>query len=217
MDERPTTLATRFGWFALGHFLISIVLTALFVCVIGPLAAVVMDGAPEWTASALLAGMTTLALGAYFLAGAYTASALLAGMTTLALGAYFLAGAYTASARRWTAPAKDAERFLAILLPTLVAWAWEGAAIAGMAGDFPLLQALAGMLLYSALFLASPSVLFLFFCIGVLHVGMWLDDPGFWMMAALAGALPPLLFALGSFWQAGRRPTPPEALQEPER
>ena len=86
MDERPTTLATRFGWFALGHFLISIVLTALFVCVIGPLAAVVMDGAPEWTASALLAGMTTLALGAYF-----------------------LAGAYTASARRWTAPAKDAE------------------------------------------------------------------------------------------------------------
>ena len=134
MDERPTTLAARFGWFALGHFLISIVLTALFVCVIGPLAAVVMDGAPEWTASALLAGMTTLALGAYF-----------------------LAGAYTASARRWTAPAKDAERFLAILLPTLVAWAWEGAAIAGMAGDFPLLQALAGMLLYSALFLASPD------------------------------------------------------------
>lgn len=194
MDERPTTLAARFGWFALGHFLISIVLTALFVCVIGPLAAVVMDGAPEWTASALLAGMTTLALGAYF-----------------------LAEAYTASARRWTAPAKDAERFLAILLPTLVAWAWEGAAIAGMAGDFPLLQALAGMLLYSALFLASPSVLFLFFCMGVLHVGMWLDDPGFWMMAALAGALPPLLFALGSFWQAGRRPTPPEALQEPER
>ena len=57
MDERPTTLATRFGWFALGHFLISIVLTALFVCVIGPLAAVVMDGAPEWTASALLAGL----------------------------------------------------------------------------------------------------------------------------------------------------------------
>ena len=46
------------------------------------------------------------------------------------------------------------------------------------------------------------TVLFLFFCMGVLHVGMWLDDPGFWMMAALAGALPPLLFALGSFWQA---------------
>ena len=191
MERKPTSLAARFGWFALGHFLISITLCALFVCVLGPVAAVVI--APEWAAAALLAGMTTLALGAYF-----------------------IAGAYTAHSRRWTAPAGGRERALAVLLPALAAWAWEGTAIAGMASDgSPGLQALAGFLLYAALFLAAPSVLFLFFCVGILNVGLWLDEPGFWVMAFLAGFLPPLLFALGSFWRAGRGPLPSEAPGEP--
>lgn len=184
MECKPTTLAARFGWFALGHFLISILLCALFVCIVGPVAAVVLDEHSGWAAPALLGGMTTLALGAYF-----------------------AAGAYTASARRWTAPSKGSERLLAVLLPALVAWAWEGVAIAGMASHGSSgLQALAGMLLYAALFLATPSVLFLFFCAGVLHVGLWLDEPGFWIMAVLSGLLPPLLFALGSFWRAGQSP-----------
>lgn len=188
MERKPTTLAARFGWFALGHCLISVVVSALFVCAVGPVAAVALDGRSEWAASALLGGMTTLALGAYF-----------------------IAGAYTASSRRWTPPAGGIERFLAVLLPALAAWAWEGTAIAGMASDgSPGLQALAGFLLYAALFLAAPSVLFLFFCVGILNVGLWLDEPGFWVMAFLAGFLPPLLFALGSFWQAGRGPLPSE-------
>ena len=193
MERKPTSLAARFGWFALGHFLISIILCALFVCIVGPVAAVMLDEHSGWAAPALLGGMTALALGAYF-----------------------IAGACTASSRRWTAPSGGMERLLAVLLPALAAWAWEGTAIAGMASDgSPGLQALAGFLLYTALFLAAPSVLFIFFCVGVLNVGLWLDEPGFWVMAFLAGFLPPLLFALGSFWRAGRGPLPSEAPGEP--
>lgn len=180
---KHTTTAARFGWFALSHFLISITTCAVFFFGAAPLS---LLWSYDWS-TALVPAVWT-------------------GMTVLALGSYFAVGAYIASTRRWSRPSCARERILAVLLPTLVAWCWEGIAIAGMSGDAAApLSALAGFLLYAALSLATPSVVFIFFSFSCLHVGPWLDDWRFWVTAALAGLLPPLLFAAGSFWQSRRK------------
>ncbi len=180
---KHTTIAARFGWFALGHVLISI--TTCAVCFFG---------------AAPLSLLWTFDWSACLVPVVWT------GVTVLALGSYFAAGAYIAAAHGWSRPSCAREYILAVLLPALVAWCWEGAAIAGMSGQsFSALSALAGFLLYAALFLATPSVIFIFFSFAYLNTGLWLDDWGFWATAILAGFLPPLLFAAGSFWQSGRK------------
>lgn len=176
MDEpKRTTQAARFGWFAAGHFLWS-----LCVCSVA------------WLLLAALAGCDVFPL------------ALWSGLTVFVIGAYFPIGAWVAARRRWNRPASRRESVLAVLLPTLAAWTWEGVAIAGMfyGEAFPALVFLSGMLLYASLALATPSVIFIFFCFTCFNV--WGNDWEFWLMAALAGLLPPLLFAAGSFWRAGR-------------
>jgi len=172
-EPARTTQAARFGWFAAGHFVWS-----LCVCAV------------SWVLMAVLAGSGVPALPIW------------GGLTVFAVGGYFPAGVWVAARRRWTRPASRREAVLAVLLPVLVAWAWEGVGLAGMffGDDLPTLAFLSGMLLYAACFLATPSVIFIFFYFLVFPV--WRDDWGFWVMVALAGLLPPLLFAAGSFWQA---------------
>lgn len=184
MESCPTSIPARFGWFAAGHLIVSLITCGVMFCIAFPLSALA-EGVPSWLPLTIMTGSTVFAIGGYF-----------------------IAGAYTAKARRWTPPSSKEDAVLAVLLPALVAWTWEGVAIAGMAGETAFLQALAAFLLYIALFLAAPSVLFIFFCATILGAGMFFDDMSFWVMVVLAGFLPPLLFALGSFWQASRTPVP---------
>ena len=177
-----TSTAARFGWFAAGHFLLSIC-----VC-----------------SAAWLLLLVTAQLSETW------GKVLLGAAAVLAVGAYFPVGAFTAARRRWTLPAARWDAALSVLLPTLVAWTWEGIVIFSILhADASFWASLAITLVYLALFLATPSVIFVFFCFIGLDLG-WQGNFSFWVIAVLAVLLPPLLFAAGSFWQAGRT-APPEA------
>lgn len=175
-EPKRTTQAARFGWFAAGHFIWSVCVCSVAWLLLAALAGSDFPPLPLW-----------------------------AGLTVFVIGAYFPIGAWVAARRRWSRPASRREAVLAVLLPTLVAWTWEGVAIAGMFyGEvFPALTLLSGMLLYASLALATPSVIFIFFWFTCFNP--WRDDWNFWLMTALAGLLPPLLFAAGSFWRERRQ------------
>lgn len=113
---------------------------------------------------------------------------------------YFPLGVLVAWMSEWARPQATRERVLAIALPTLVAWIWVGVVLGSMAAEAgDLLIAVYGV---SVLF-AAPSSLFVLIFTG------WLPASSLWValgtVGLLAGFLPPFLFALGSFWQAGRR------------
>lgn len=111
---------------------------------------------------------------------------------------YFPLGAYAAFEGRWTCPT-DEEKLLAVLQPALVAWAWAGLVIFSPWGGAEVLLIPA---FFISVILASPSSGFVILCVLCLP---YRERLAWWCFAAfLAGFLPPLLFALGSFWQSGR-------------
>ncbi len=131
---------------------------------------------------------------------------------SLLILAYFPLGAYAAAEGHWTCPT-DWEKLLAVLQPALVAWAWAGLVIFSLWGDVEILLLPA---FFISVILASPSSGFVILCVLCLPYG---ENLSWWCSVAfLAGLLPPLLFALGSFWQSGRMEragTAPLALPEP--
>lgn len=114
---------------------------------------------------------------------------------------YALAGAWVARKQRWELPRSIWAGLWSLVAPMLVAWAWEALVLVGADLEWLTLSYYALML---AVPLAFPS--FLFVLLGVLN-GVWWG--GGWrevyLMAFLAGGLPPLLFWLGSLWGAKNR------------
>lgn len=142
---------------------------------------------------------------------AYLAARLLINSTALcAVGAavlmlaYFPAGAMVASENHWTRPENEKEQFLAVLQPALVAWAWAAVVLVTLLrGGLPDWM---WVVVPVTLILAFPSSAFVILC-AVLgsNVDLYPNLYLWWgRVAFLAGLLPPLLFALGSFWQSGR-------------
>lgn len=121
---------------------------------------------------------------------------------------YFPLGVLTAWMSEWTPPQTAQEKRRAVLLPTLVAWSWVGVVLLSVVGDV-------GELLMSvftiSFFFAAPSSLFTItyaLCLPWRGSGL-LAALGVWGM--IAGFLPPLLFAAGSFWLSQRRQNKKEA------
>ena len=117
------------------------------------------------------------------------------GFDACLLLAYGLAGAWVAREQRWEPPRSIRAGLWSLAAPMLVAWAWEALVLVewGMVSAYALMLAVP---------LAFPSFLFVF--IGMLS-GIWWGEgvKAFYLMAFLAGGLPPLLFWLGSLWGAG--------------
>lgn len=111
---------------------------------------------------------------------------------------YLLLGWVVARFCRWSAPT-GRQALVAVLLPAGIAWLWAGTTALCLygSGDTVMLAAALGL---PALFLAAPSVLFLYEVMGVAGELLGGGDPQPWLAAAifLAGLLPPLLFFLGS-------------------
>lgn len=111
---------------------------------------------------------------------------------------YLLLGWVVARFCRWSPPT-GRQALVAVLLPAGIAWLWAGTTALCLygSGDTVMLAAALGL---PALFLAAPSVLFLYEVMGVAGELLGGGDPQPWLAAAifLAGLLPPLLFFLGS-------------------
>ena len=120
----------------------------------------------------------------------------------LAMLLYFPLGILTAWISGWTSPQTGREKRMAVLLPTLVAWFWVILVLISIAGQWETL--FMGVLTVSFLF-AVPSSLF---TITLSAASPWwisgLIVP-LGLSGLVAGFLPPFLFALGSFWQSGRK------------
>lgn len=184
-----TTMLARFGRFAAGHFLLSICTNIVclgLLALLVPLLQFGQEPAPQ----------------AYIV------------LVVILMGAYFPVGAYTAARQGWTRPSGWLERILAVFLPALVAWAWEGLMIAGLFGSSGRVYTSLVMIFISlSFFLAFPSTFFVFFC--TLNSLTWpLGSWHFFLVAIMAGLLPPLLFAAGSFWQAWKEECPHDAKQQ---
>lgn len=117
---------------------------------------------------------------------------------------YFPIGMFTAWLSEWSPPQSGRERQLAVLLPALVAWIWVGIVLISVTGEWGELF----MAIFAISFLfATPSSLFSIIFLGTFsHLT---GDGGLavslGLCGLLAGFLPPLFFALGSFWQSERR------------
>ena len=113
-----------------------------------------------------------------------------------ALLAYFPLGMFAAWLGRWTAPFTAEEQWRAIAYPTAVAWAWVGFVVIawGTANEALLLLA----------FIVSISLAFPSSGLVLVCAPLWENDGvlGLALVGLLAGVLPPLLFAWGSFCQA---------------
>ena len=113
-----------------------------------------------------------------------------------ALLAYFPLGMFAAWLGRWTAPFTAGERWKAVAYPTAVAWAWVGFVVTawGTADDALLLLAFT-----VSITLALPSSGLVLMC-----APLWEHDGvlGLALIGLMAGIIPPLLFAWGSFCQA---------------
>lgn len=112
--------------------------------------------------------------------------------------AYFPLGVFAAWLGRWTAPFTAGERWQAVAYPTAVAWAWVGfVVLAAYTTDETLLL----LAFIFSITLAAPSSGFV-----LITMVLWENDynslEGLALAGLLAGVLPPLLFAWGSFCQA---------------
>lgn len=135
---------------------------------------------------AMVLGSAELSIGALiFLVGA-------------ALLAYFPMGMFAAWLGGWTSPFTDEERWRAVVYPTAAAWAWVGfVVIAWGTAD----EALLLLAFIVSITLAFPSSGFV-----IITMALWENDysnlESLALVGLLAGVLPPLLFAWGSFCQA---------------
>ena len=113
-----------------------------------------------------------------------------------ALLAYFPLGMFAAWLGRWTAPFTAGGRGWAIAYPTAVAWTWVGFVVIAWGTADEALLLLAFMV---SITLAIPSSGLVLVC-----APLWENDGvlGLALIGLLAGVLPPLLFAWGSFCQA---------------
>lgn len=112
---------------------------------------------------------------------------------------YFPLGMFTAWLSKWTPPGTARERRMAVLLPTLVAWTWVCVVLAVVMGEWeePFMA-----ILFLSFFFAAPSSLLVILLMGTLSGSSLIPTLG--LSGLIAGFLPPLLFALGSFHQANR-------------
>lgn len=135
---------------------------------------------------ALVLGSSELSIGA------------LISLVGAALLAYFPMGMFAAWLEQWTAPFTAEERWRAIAYPTAVAWAWVGFVVIAWGTADEALLLLAFMV---SITLAIPSSGLVLVC-----APLWENDGvfGLALIGLLAGVLPPLLFAWGSFCQARR-------------
>lgn len=170
-----TTQTRRFCAFALNHFLISVVSA--------PLGLLLFVGWAE---------LLETTEAAWWIAIAFDICLMLA---------YALAGAWVARRQRWEPPRSIWAALWSLVAPMLVAWAWEALVLVGADLEWVTVSYYALMV---AVPLAFPS--FLFVLLGLMG-GIWWGEGGweFYLMAFLAGGLPPLLFWLGSLWGAKNR------------
>lgn len=113
------------------------------------------------------------------------------------MAAYFPLGYLTAYLEEWTVPQNSREKCMAVGYPVVVAWIWVTVVWITLfpeSGDF------LPVVVVISLFLAAPSSFFVLF-FGL--AGNSVVD--FALVGLVAGFLPPLFFACGSFWQASRR------------
>ncbi len=116
---------------------------------------------------------------------------------------YFPLGMLTAWLAKWAYPQTDKEKRQAVFHPVIVAWLWVCIVLVCIIGEWE--KGFEAVILFSFL-LASPSSFFVISTMGSLF--WWTGGGGLLQTLAvggiLAGFFPPLLFALGSFWQSGR-------------
>lgn len=111
--------------------------------------------------------------------------------------AYFPLGVLAAWMGSWTIPLTGRERWQAVAYPTAVAWVWVGFVLLSLATAAGELLILA---FFVSLMLAAPSS-----ALVLLTMPLWGSGSswgGLVPVGLLAGVLPPLLFAWGSFCQA---------------
>ena len=136
--------------------------------------------------------------------------AVMTAMLPIALIAlYFPLGMLTARLSGWTRPQTRREKVWVIALPTLMAWLWVAVVLLSIGGA-P--EELFLWVFGISLLLAAPSSLFVMTLIAFWDWAMLpaTGDP-FVILGSfgiVAGILPTLLFALGSFYQAGWRSSP---------
>lgn len=113
---------------------------------------------------------------------------------------YFFAGFWCAQKKQWGSFCDRKEGLWAFLDPALIAWGWAAFVILSMFLDA---WGLMLILFFASIFLASPSSLIVLLTITspVMLIG-W---PGFFLIAFLAGGVPPLLFFLGSLFAGKAR------------
>ena len=110
--------------------------------------------------------------------------------------AYFPLGIFAAWLGGWTVPITLRERWQAVVYPTAAAWAWVGfVVIAWGTAD----EALLLLAFIVSITLAFPSSGLVLVC-----APLWEHDGvlGLALIGLVAGVIPPLLFAWGSFCQA---------------
>lgn len=176
---KPTTVVQRFGGFAAAHITYSLLsLIPLYLLAVGSGNGLIGIGLFWWT----------IPLGLIAL--------------------YFPLGMFTAWFAKWNPPRTGRERRLTVLLPTLVAWIWVCVVLMSVMGEWE--ELFVAVFAKSFLF-AAPSSLFVIFFMGLLLSLLTGEENGMTVTVILgfsgliAGLLPSLLFALGSFWQSGRR------------
>ncbi len=144
-------------------------------------------------------------------------AAAVAGTAALQL-AYAFAGGWQARKRMWTRPRTFREGLWAFLAPALVAWGWAALVIGSV--SLPFVEVLFPLVFWGSFLLALPSSLLVFL---ILVFGSALFEysmvPGLLLTGFLAGAIPPLLFLLGSLWgsRGSKGPGPGEAEETEER
>lgn len=178
MQLRSPSQGERFKWFAISHFSIS------SIGVIGMFASTLLDGAM---------------LAALFL------------WEGVLLALYVFAGAWIARKRVWCKPQRARDGVQAFLFPTLAAWIWGGLFLVFLCtpglmtdmGDAGVI--IAFILMYSLLFLAFPSsggFIMLILFVGGLDANFTAERLLFFVYLLIVGAVPPLLFLLGSVFGA---------------
>lgn len=193
-QREPTALSKRFSGFAAYHFILALLVDGIFW------AMVVFREA----LAALLIRLLVI-FGEPFAAVLYEIEDIFPWLlAAFAMGIYFPAGMIAAKRRGWTCPKDSDELCLAVLQPAAVAWGWAALMI------FEVCVSNTGflflVLFVVSIFLATPSSIFvLCFFDFWMTAGSSLDIAmRLTFIGLFAGFLPPLLFALGSFWQSAR-------------
>lgn len=176
IQHRPSQ-RERFKWFAISHFVIS-VLGALLAMSVGYVLLI-------------LASQNEVAMYIVLIVG-----------SVVGMAAYAVAGFYSAETYGWNRPKTFINGFLAFLFPALIAWAWGSLML--YCASSPGLDAyeLVSALILANVFLALPSLVMV-----ITSLVLGFLDGGLLNMIAcmlLVGGLPPLMFLLGSMWGSKR-------------